>query len=84
MEKRFFSSPQHPYQLLGPPLSEYVKQPGREADRSASSSAEVKNGGAIPPHPHTSSWHGALLIKHRNNFAITFYVLPIMEVDRKY
>jgi hypothetical protein len=23
------------------------------------SSAEVKNGGAIPPLPHTSSWHSA-------------------------
>jgi hypothetical protein len=37
-----------------------VKRQGREADgHSPSFSAEVKNGGAIPPLPHTSSWHGA-------------------------
>jgi hypothetical protein len=31
----------------------------READHSPWSSAEVKNGGAIPPLPHMSSWCGA-------------------------
>jgi hypothetical protein len=36
-----------------------VKRPGCEADYSPSSSAEVKNGGAISPLPHTSSWHSA-------------------------
>jgi hypothetical protein len=36
-----------------------LKRQGREADHSPPSSAEVKNGGAIPPLPHTSSWHGA-------------------------
>jgi hypothetical protein len=30
-------------------------RPGRETDHSPSSSAEVRNGGAIPPLPHTSS-----------------------------
>jgi hypothetical protein len=35
------------------------KRPGREADHSSPSSAEVKNGGAIPPLPHMSSWHSA-------------------------
>jgi hypothetical protein len=34
-----------------------VKRPGREADHSPSSSVEVKNGGAIPPLPHTSLWY---------------------------
>jgi hypothetical protein len=42
-------------------LSLGVKQPGREADHSPSSSAEVKNGEAIPPLFHTSSWRGAEL-----------------------
>ena len=32
-------------------VSQGVKRPGREADRSHPSSAEVKNGGAIPPLP---------------------------------
>jgi hypothetical protein len=39
-----------------------VKWQGREADHSPPPSAEVKNGGAIPPLPHTPSWHSALLM----------------------
>jgi hypothetical protein len=35
-----------------------VKRLGREVDRSLPPSAEVKNGGAISPLPHTSSWRG--------------------------
>jgi hypothetical protein len=34
-----------------------VKRPGREVDQSPSSSAEVKNGGAVPPLPKMSSGH---------------------------
>jgi hypothetical protein len=37
-------------------LSTGVKQHGREADHSLPSSAEVKNGGALHPLSHTSSW----------------------------
>jgi hypothetical protein len=36
-----------------------VKRPGREADHSPPSNAEVKNGGAIPPLSHMPSWHSA-------------------------
>jgi hypothetical protein len=36
-----------------------VKPPGRKADISRQSSAEVKNVGAIPPLRLTSSWRGA-------------------------
>jgi hypothetical protein len=36
-------------------VSPGVKQQEREADHSTQSSAEVKNGGAIPPLPHISS-----------------------------
>jgi hypothetical protein len=39
-------------------LSPGVKRPGREADHSPSS-AEVKNGGAVPPLPYMSSWYNA-------------------------
>jgi hypothetical protein len=39
----------------GSTLSPGVKRPGSEADHSPPSSAEVKNGGAISPFPHTSS-----------------------------
>jgi hypothetical protein len=69
MGKRFFSAPRRPDRLWGPPsllYNEYqgffpsgVKRPGREADHSPPSSAEAKNGGAIVPLPHMSSWHGA-------------------------
>jgi hypothetical protein len=38
-------------------ISPGVKRPGREADYSPPSSAEVKNCGAIPPLPHVSSWN---------------------------
>jgi hypothetical protein len=33
-----------------------VKRPGHEADHSPPSSADVKNGGAVSPLPHMSSW----------------------------
>jgi hypothetical protein len=36
------------------------------------STAEIKNGGAIPPLPYTSSWRGASLIKLRDNLKFYF------------
>jgi hypothetical protein len=36
-----------------------VKRPGREADHLPPSTAEVKNGEAITPLSHLSSWHNA-------------------------
>jgi hypothetical protein len=66
---RFFSSPQCPDQIWGPSsflrngcwwrFPPGVKQLGCEADHSPPSSAEVKNGGAIPPTPHMSSLYSA-------------------------
>jgi hypothetical protein len=44
-----------------PAVSLRVKRPGREADHSPVSSTEVKNGGSIPPLPHTFSLRGAQL-----------------------
>jgi hypothetical protein len=46
-----------PAQWVSGTTSPGVKRPGREADHSPPFSAEVKNGGAIPPLPHMSSWH---------------------------
>jgi hypothetical protein len=40
-------------------LSLVVKRSEHEADHSPSSSAEVKNGGAVPQLSHTSSWRAA-------------------------
>jgi hypothetical protein len=36
-----------------------IKRLGHEADNSPPSSAETKNGEAITPLPHASSWRGA-------------------------
>jgi hypothetical protein len=40
-------------------VSQGIKWQGCEMDHSPPSSVEVKNGGAIPPLPHMTSWHGA-------------------------
>jgi hypothetical protein len=40
-------------------LSPGVKRSRRETDQASPSIAEVKNGGAVPLLPHTSSWCGA-------------------------
>jgi hypothetical protein len=45
-----------------------VKRPGRDADHSPPSSAEIKKGWAVPPLPYTSLLGGAYLIKHKDNF----------------
>jgi hypothetical protein len=50
---------QHPTQWLSGTLSPGVKRPRSKADYSPPTSAWVKNGGAIPQLPHTSSWHSA-------------------------
>jgi hypothetical protein len=61
---RVFSSPHRPDRLWGTdPSIQWVpgalflvaKRPGRQPDHSLPSSADVKNGGAIPRLPHTSS-----------------------------
>jgi hypothetical protein len=36
-----------------------IQQPGHEADNSPPTSAKIKNGGAISPFSHMSSWHSA-------------------------
>jgi hypothetical protein len=46
---------QSPIQWVPGALSPGVKQTGREAHHSPPFSAEVKNGGAIPPFSHASS-----------------------------
>jgi hypothetical protein len=52
-------STQSPIQWVMEDHSFQVKQQRHEADHSPPSCANVKNGGAIPPLPLTSSWHGA-------------------------
>jgi hypothetical protein len=48
---------QLPIQWVLGALSPGVERPGREAEYSPTSSAGIKNGGATPSLPQTSSWH---------------------------
>jgi hypothetical protein len=59
-----------PFQCVPGALSLGIKQPRREADHSPPSSAEVKNGGAIPPLPHIFSYLDAQLMNHKVNFTL--------------
>jgi hypothetical protein len=43
---------QSPIQWVMGTISPGIKRPGHETNHSPPSSAKVKNGGAIPPHPH--------------------------------
>jgi hypothetical protein len=47
-----------------------INRPGREADHSLPSSAEVKNTWSCTSTPPVPSWRGAQL-KHRDNFTFT-------------
>jgi hypothetical protein len=51
-----------------------VKAAWAYADHSPPSSDDVKNGGATPPLPHTSSRIDVQLIKHRENFTCITYL----------
>jgi hypothetical protein len=57
-------------------LSLEIKRPGREADHSAPSSAEVKNAWSYTSTLLTRL-HGAVL-RHRDNFTFT---LPLLNTD---
>jgi hypothetical protein len=61
-------STQPPIQWVPGTLSLGIKRPGREADHSPSSSAEIQELVELYLHsPSTPSWRGAQL-KHRDNF----------------
>jgi hypothetical protein len=51
-----------------------VKKLVLESDHSPPLSAQVENGGAIPPLPHISSWRIALLMQHRENFKVYVFI----------
>jgi hypothetical protein len=57
-------------------------RPGREADHSSPTSAEVKKKGIYTSTPPYASWCSVYLIKHRDNFTF-FYLYYIMEPSMK-
>jgi hypothetical protein len=57
--RRALGLTQPPIQWVPGALNLGVKRLGREADPTPPSSAVIKNGGAIPSFPHTSSWCSA-------------------------
>jgi hypothetical protein len=78
---------QPPIQGVPGALSLGVKRPGREADNSPPSSAEVKNAWSCTSTPPNifKAW---CLVKHRDNFTFTFmhyktrdYVEPILNIQ---
>jgi hypothetical protein len=71
---------QPPIQWVPGALSLGVKRPGREADHSPPSRAEVKECVELYLHsPNTPSWRGAQL-KHKDNF--TFTLLNCMNINQ--
>jgi hypothetical protein len=64
-------STQTPIQWVPRALSLGVKRPGREADHSSPSSADVKECVKLYLHSrNTPSWCGSQLKKHRDNFTL--------------
>jgi hypothetical protein len=76
---------QPPIQWVPEALSLGVKRPGREADHSPPSSAEVKECVELYLHsPNTPSWHGAQL-RHRGiKDAQTQYVTVILSRQHEF
>jgi hypothetical protein len=56
-----------------------IEWQGCKADYTPTSSAELKNSGAIPPFPHMSSGYNALFIKQRKNFTFSLPFNPCIH-----
>jgi hypothetical protein len=87
---RIFISPSPPDRLWGHPTSYTmgtwssfpgVKRPGREADHSPPTSAEVKKMWTLQPLTHKPSWASAYLVKHRDNFTFTLRSILVRQAD---
>jgi hypothetical protein len=85
-EERLFLFPTASRLALGPtkPPIQWVprvQQPGRKTYQTPPSSAEVKNGGAIPPLPHVFMVQS--LIRHRD-FIFFIFISNTKVLERKY
>jgi hypothetical protein len=86
---KFFFSPPRPDRLWSPTqppiewvigaLSLRVKQPGREADRSPPSSAEVKNAWSYTSTPQYTfmAW---CLVKHKDDFTFFTFIFKFTRI----
>jgi hypothetical protein len=74
---------QPPIQWVPGALSQGLKVPGRDADHSSPSSAEVKECAELYLHsPTTPSWRGAQLKrKHRDSFTFPFPLNTLRNVS---
>jgi hypothetical protein len=66
---RLALGPTQPIYWIPGAVSPGVKRPGREADPSLATSAEVKKMWLYAP----TSWRSALLVKHRDSFILQQY-----------
>jgi hypothetical protein len=65
-------------------LSPTVKRPGSETDHSPPSSAEAKNGRAIPSLAYPSPWRDVYFIKYRDIFTFLIFIIGRTIADIKY
>jgi hypothetical protein len=88
-QSRLFSSPHCADQLWGPlsllsngtrHSSPWVRRLGHKAIHSLPARANVMKTWIYTPLPHTSSWHNAWLVKHRDkwSFPLLFYRAPLL------
>jgi hypothetical protein len=87
VRSKMFSSPRHPDQFWGPPsllfngyrgFSPGIKRPGREADHSPPTSANVKNTWIHTSTPPYAFKRSAYLVKHRDTFTFTFMMTSVV------
>jgi hypothetical protein len=62
-------------------FSKEVKRSGREADHSPPSTAEVRNGGAMPPLPYTHVHAVLKLFTTRKNLPLLFILLLTLLLE---
>jgi hypothetical protein len=78
MSRTALGPSQHPMQWVPGDLSLGLKRPGREADRSPPSNAEVKNAWSYTSTPQYV-FMACCLVKHRGNFTFTILVNRVVK-----
>jgi hypothetical protein len=71
---------QPPIQWVPGPLSRGIKRPGREADHSPPSSAEIKIRGAILVPPSQYVFMAWCLFRDRDNFTLLYLIVILWTI----